>query len=78
MNSKFLKKFSNKFDKDLKKINSDIEDPLNLIHLLNSDYNFNFDIKDLKKFKKFNTIAIIGMGGSVLGSKAIYYFLKKR
>ena len=78
LNSKFLKKFSNKFDKDLKKINSDIEDPLNLIHLLNSDYNFNFDIKDLKKFKKFNTIAIIGMGGSVLGSKAIYYFLKKK
>ena len=78
LNSKFLKKFSNKFDKDLKKINSDIEDPLNLIHLLNSDYNFNFDIKDLKKFKKFNTLVIIGMGGSVLGSKAIYYFLKKK
>ncbi len=78
LNSNFLKKFSNKFDKDLKKINSDIEDPLNLIHLLNSDYNFNFDIKDLKKFKKFNTIVIIGMGGSVLGSKAIYYFLKKK
>ncbi len=29
-----------------------------------------------KNFKKFKTIIIIGMGGSILGSKAIYSFLK--
>ena len=68
----------NKFEKELKKINSNIKNPSQFFHLLNRDYNFNFDIKDLKKFKKFNTIAIIGMGGSVLGAKAIYYFLRKK
>ena len=73
-----LKKFSNKFEKELKKINSNIKNPLDFFHLLNTNYNFNFDIKDLKKFKKFNTIAIIGMGGSILGAKAIYYFLRKK
>ena len=73
-----LKKFSNKFEKELKKINSNIKNPSNFFYLLNRDYNFNFDIKDLKKFKKFNTIAIIGMGGSILGAKAIYYFLRKK
>ena len=73
-----LKKFSSKFEKELKKINSNIKNPSHFFHLLNSDYNFNFDIKDLKKFKKFNTIAIIGMGGSILGAKAIYYFLRKK
>ena len=73
-----LKKFSSKFEKELKKINSNIKNPSHFFHLLNRDYNFNFDIKDLKKFKKFNTIAIIGMGGSILGAKAIYYFLRKK
>ena len=78
LNSMSLKKFSNKFEKELKKINSNIKNPSHFFHLLNRDYNFNFDIKDLKKFKKFNTIAIIGMGGSILGAKAIYYFLRKK
>ena len=78
LNSMYLKKFSNKFEKELKKINSNIKNPSHFFHLLNRDYNFNFDIKDLKKFKKFNTIAIIGMGGSILGAKAIYYFLRKK
>ena len=78
LNSISLKKFSNKFEKELKKINSNIKNPSHFFHLLNSDYNFNFDIKDLKKFKKFNTIAIIGMGGSILGAKAIYNFLRKK
>ena len=78
LNSMSLKKFSNKFEKELKKINSNIKNSSHFFHLLNSDYNFNFDIKDLKKFKKFNTIAIIGMGGSILGAKAIYYFLRKK
>ena len=73
-----LKKFSNKFEKEFKKINSNIKNQLDFFHLFNTNYNFNFDIKDLKKFKKFNTIAIIGMGGSILGAKAIYYFLRKK
>ena len=34
--------------------------------------------KDLDKFKKFKTISIIGMGGSILGAESIYQFLKDK
>ena len=34
--------------------------------------------KDIEKFKKYKKIVLIGMGGSILGSKAIYSFLKKK
>ena len=39
-----------------------------------STYNF----KNFKRFKKFKTVVLIGMGGSILGAKAIYYFLKHK
>ena len=37
---------------------------------------YSFNLKKIKKFKKFKTVIIIGMGGSILGAKAIYSFLK--
>ncbi len=40
------------------------------------DYNYSFDKKLLKKYQKYKKINIIGMGGSVLGAKAIYSFCK--
>ncbi len=42
----------------------------------NSNYNFNF--RDIKSFKKLQTVIVIGMGGSILGTKAIYSFLKHK
>ena len=42
----------------------------------NSKYNFN--LKKFKEFKKFKIVIIIGMGGSILGPKAIYFFLKHK
>ena len=39
----------------------------------NSKFEFKF-----KKFKKFKNILVIGMGGSILGAKAIYDFLKHK
>ena len=44
--------------------------------LPNSQYSFDF--KDIKKFRKFKTVTVIGMGGSILGAKAIYSFLKHK
>ena len=35
-------------------------------------------MKDLNKFKRFNTVVVIGMGGSILGAEAIYHFFKKK
>ena len=42
----------------------------------NTNYNFNF--KDLRSFNKLHTVIVIGMGGSILGTKAIYSFLKHK
>ncbi len=49
-----------------------------VFHSLSDKFSFNFKFKDLERFQKFTTIVIIGMGGSILGSKAIYYFLRKK
>ena len=45
------------------------------LNILSKNFKFNFKINDLKGFKKYKSVAIIGMGGSILGSEAIYNFL---
>ncbi len=55
---------------------NDLKKPNNFIHTLDKNFKLNFEIKDLHKYKRFKFIAIIGMGGSILGSKALFYFLK--
>ena len=47
-----------------------------VLNSLKSTYKYPYSKKFINKFKgKFSLIRIIGMGGSVLGSKAIYNFL---
>ncbi len=63
----------------VKEIKKDIQENKNDIFksfFPNVKHDFNF--KKIKKFKKFHIIIVIGMGGSILGSKAIYSFLKKK
>ena len=67
-----------KFDNTMLEIKGEIKNKESFYYLLNKDYKFNFEIKDIKKFEKFKNIALIGMGGSILGSEAIYSFLKKK
>ena len=43
---------------------------------LKKDYRDFFKKKELKKYKSFKNIRVIGMGGSSLGTQAIYDFLK--
>ena len=62
-------------EKLLKKII--IEDDEILSSFKNS-YKDKFNNKLVRKLKKYKTVLIIGMGGSILGSKAIYNFLKKK
>jgi glucose-6-phosphate isomerase len=76
LNNNSLKKLSKDFKKIILKINHDIKNTKKTLNVLNDKFKFNFKIKDLKKFKKFKTIAIIGMGGSILGAEAIHGFLK--
>ena len=42
------------------------------------DYNYSYKKNDLKKFKKYSNIRIIGMGGSIWGIEAIHQFLKHK
>ncbi len=70
---KLTKKFKKVFEKEIKK-------PKNLetLKILEKDFNINFNIKSLQKFKKFKTVTIVGMGGSILGSQAVYNLLRKK
>ena len=67
-----------KFEKIFKNIVKNISYQNNILNVLNENFNFSFKKKEIKKFKKFKKIVLIGMGGSILGSKAIYSFLKNR
>ena len=77
---------SDKFKKNIKNTKNIFHSFLNdlknsKIPLLNSydkDYKFDFSTTTVKKFSKYKTIVIIGMGGSILGTKAIYSFFKKK
>ena len=78
LKSNFNKKFVNDFINIKKEICNSIDDSEKTWNIFSNHFNFNFKIKDLEKFKKFETIVIIGMGGSILGAESIYYFLKKK
>ena len=58
---------------------------LNLIksnnHIINSlkpTYKYSYPKNLILKYKKFKVINLIGMGGSILGTKAIFNFLRKK
>ena len=72
------KRLSKKFNKIFLDIKDDVRNINRTLNVLDKKFKFNFKIKDLAKFKKFTTIAIIGMGGSILGTEAIRGFLDKK
>jgi glucose-6-phosphate isomerase len=78
LSRKSVQKLSKNFQKIIKEIRESIENPNNIFNVLSDNYKLNFKIKELKRFSKFNNLVIIGMGGSILGSEAIYGFLKKK
>ena len=49
-----------------------------VIQSLSSNYKDSFNIKILSKYKKFKNFRVIGIGGSSLGTEAIYNFLRKK
>tara|TARA_B100001063_G_scaffold237789_1_gene259084 strand:+ start:2244 stop:3398 length:1155 start_codon:yes stop_codon:yes gene_type:complete len=68
---KINKKISNSFKNLTLKKNE-------ILKSLSEDYKDSFKKKNILKFKKYTNITIIGIGGSILGSKCIYNFLKKK
>jgi len=69
-----------KFNKDDKKIKKDLKNLLNkkseIIRSLTPNYKYAYSKKLINKIKTKTPVKIIGMGGSILGSQAIYDFLK--
>ena len=59
-----------KFLKDL--INEDNQ----ILASLSKNYKNSYNKKLLLKFKKKSTVMLIGIGGSILGARAIYSFLR--
>ena len=49
-----------------------------LFETLKPTYKYGYSKKAISKYKKFSNIRIIGMGGSILGTEAIYNFLKNK
>ena len=49
-----------------------------ILKSLSNDYQDKFSKKILDKYKKFKNIFIIGMGGSLLGAKAMYSYLNPK
>jgi glucose-6-phosphate isomerase len=55
-----------------------IKDQPLVFETLKSTYKYSYSKKVISKYKKFSNIRVIGMGGSILGTEAIYDFLKKK
>ncbi len=68
-----IKKKSLKIKKKLEKF---IVENNSIAQSLKRNYQDFFKKKELKKYKNFKNIRVIGMGGSSLGTEAIYDFLK--
>ena len=71
-NLKKTKKIFKLFLSDLK----NLEFPL--FESYEKDYEFNFSKEMINKFSKYKNIIVIGVGGSILGTKSIYSFFKKK
>jgi len=76
----FFKNFKKKKELSTlkKKLNSILKENNNIIQSLSSNYRDSFDKKKIGRFKKFLNYRIIGMGGSSLGTQAIYDFLNHK
>ncbi len=72
------KKLNKKYSDILKNIINNLDTKKDTFHSLSNEFKFNFKTKDLYKFKKFKTIVVIGMGGSILGSETLYCFLEDK
>ena len=69
-------KLNKKFDKIYTNLKREIKNKNKTLNILDDKFKFNFRLRELSKYKKFNTIVIIGMGGSILGANAIYDFFR--
>ena len=81
-NNKLIYKKNNlskKIKKNFIDLKNDIySDKIPMLNSFKKNFKLNYDKKIIKKLKNKNIYNIIGMGGSILGSKTIYSFLKHK
>ena len=70
-----IKKFNKKISKDLNLI---LKEKNKVIESLSTFYKYSYNKKIISKIKKYKDVRVIGMGGSILGTEAIYDFLKDK
>jgi len=71
-NIKKTKKVFNELKYDLESFN------IPLLKSYEKDYELDFSSDLVKRFNKYKEIVVVGMGGSILGTKSIYSFLKNK
>ena len=82
-NIKFINFYNNK---KIKNLNPKIKEfkkenflqSVPLLQSFSNNYKYSYSKKLINKLKKKKVFRVVGMGGSVLGTKAIYSFLKKK
>ena len=77
----YLKKTANaknklNLSKIIKNIYNNLDIKKDVFHSLSKKFILTYSKINLKKFAKYKSVIIIGMGGSVLGAHSIYSFLK--
>jgi len=78
LNKNIIRKLKKKSKNIIFNIIGEIKKPDRTLNILDDKFKFNFKEKELNKFKKYKTIALIGMGGSILGTEAINFFFKEK
>ena len=78
LDSQSKKDLANNCENIISNIKLDVDIPNNTFHSLSKKFKLNFKLSDLIQFKKFKTVVIIGMGGSILGADAIYNFFQHK
>ena len=61
-----------------KKLKILIKENNEILRSLSKNYKNSFDIEKINRYKKFLNYRVIGMGGSTLGTQAIYNFLNEK
>jgi len=77
---------SSKFQNNLKKtknlflsLKNELENyEIPMMESYEKNYKFDFSEKTVKRFLKYKNVIVIGMGGSILGTKSIYSFFKEK
>ena len=71
-------KIKKKNSKVKKKLLSILKNKNEILSSLSRDYKDSYSKKNIEKYKSFKNYRIFGMGGSILGTQAIYDFLKNK